>query len=301
MHCNARPEAKRSGFTLIELLVVIAIIAVLIGLLLPAVQKVREAAARTSCTNNLKQLGLAMHTFYDTNKGFPPSRTSKAPKLSWTPFVLPYLEQDALYRKYNFAQNWNDTATNDLNPGGPNQVNIPVLVCPSVPTPASSRGGALNRGITDYSPLNDIARPNAFITSMPPTDNTLLGILGSDVRRRVADITDGTSNTVMMAECAGREQIWQMGALASGTTNGAWANPGNQISIAGFNPATLAAPGACAINCTNVDNVYSFHSGLAMTLFGDGSVHPLAASLDLNVLVALMTRNQGEVIPAGTF
>jgi prepilin-type N-terminal cleavage/methylation domain-containing protein len=301
MHFSARREAKRTAFTLIELLVVIAIIAVLIGLLLPAVQKVREAAARTSCTNNLKQLGLAMHNFYDTNKGFPPSRTSKSPKLSWVPFLLPYLEQDALYKLYNFNADWNDTATNDLNPGGPNQKLIALLICPSVPTDAASRGGGLNRGVTDYSPLNDVDQPNAFVSPLPPNDKTRLGILGASVRRRVIDVTDGTSNTVLLAEDAGRENLFQMGSLVPGTTNGSWANPGNEISISGFNTATKTMPGPCAVNCTNDNEVYSFHSGVAMTLFGDGSVHAISATLDINVLVALMTRSQGEIIPAGTY
>jgi prepilin-type N-terminal cleavage/methylation domain-containing protein/prepilin-type processing-associated H-X9-DG protein len=295
--------ARPRGFTLIELLVVIAIIAVLIGLLLPAVQKVREAANRIRCTNNLKQLGLAMHNFHDANGGFPPGKieipVGGTVIHTWTPYVLPYIEEDNLFRLYRFDRSWDDAATNDMNPGGVNQVQLKLFLCPSAP---DNRRGSRNRGIIDYSPANQITRPNPFVTSMPPSDPTFIGILGHNTLRRLTDVKDGTSTTILLAEDAGRNQIWVMGHLVSTSGGtGAWTNPGTEIVVSGYNANTNSAPGPCAVNCTNNNEIYGFHPGGAMMVMGDGSVRLLKAGTDINVVIALVTRAIGEVIDAGSY
>jgi prepilin-type N-terminal cleavage/methylation domain-containing protein/prepilin-type processing-associated H-X9-DG protein len=288
----------RGAFTLIELLVVIAIIAILIGLLVPAVQKVRDAAARTACSNNLKQLGLALHNYHDAHKAFPAGRTTTPIHSSWIPWTMPYFEEGNLANLYSFTTNWDNKTTND-KPGGVNSMQPNLLVCPAAPDP-HSRGGT--RGITDYSAITDVARPNPYINPMPAKDPTHLGVLGLDVRRRITDITDGSSNTLLLAEDAGREQLYQMGKVVpGGTPIGNWANPGNEIFISGFDPVKMLIPGPCVVNCTNDKEVYSFHTGVAQVVFADGSVRSLGSSLNINVLVALMTRSQGEIIPPDAY
>ena len=296
MHALSRP---RRGFTLIELLVVIAIIAILIALLVPAVQKVREAAARTQCLNNLKQLAIGLHAFHDTNKGFPPAKQTAPVEHGWTPFVFPYIEQAPLHARYRFDLNWDDAATNDANPGGVNQAFIPLFECPSAP---GGRVASRQRRITDYVAINQVTRPNPFVQSLPPSDPTFIGVLGKNTRRKMTDIVDGTSNTILLAESAGRNQRWVMGKLVSTTgTTGARANPDTEIIVTGYNPANNTLPGPCAVNCTNQNEIYSFHTGLANAAFADGSVRTLRAGTDVNIIIRLTTRGMREVVSPDSY
>jgi prepilin-type N-terminal cleavage/methylation domain-containing protein len=290
----------RAGFTLIELLVVIAIIAVLIGLLLPAVQKVRDAAARTHCANNMKQLGLALHNYYSAYGGFPPGRmtTPSGGAISWSTLILPYIEENNLYQQYNRKVDW----TNAVNDSGINQTPIKTFMCPAAP-PAPPRTAANHRGVQDYPAISELHRPNPFAKNgLPPSDPTWIGILGNNVSRRLGQITDGLANTLMLAEDAGRNQGWEMGKPGPDLGDaGAWANPGDTIVVSGYNPATGTIPGPVAINGTNSQNVYSFHGPMAGSVFGDGSVRFLKGTTSLDVLIALTTRSCGEVVPEGSY
>jgi prepilin-type N-terminal cleavage/methylation domain-containing protein/prepilin-type processing-associated H-X9-DG protein len=296
---------RRSGFTLIELLVVIAIIAILIGLLVPAVQKVREAAARTQCSNNLKQIGVGLHNYHDSYKAFPPARLVQKTGAThcWLALILPYIEQGPLYQKYNLNVDWS-AAPNDGVAHNPNlyvnQNQIAIYLCPSAP---GDRVGTNFRGVTDYSASSEVHRPNPFFTGkIPPSDPTWVGVLGNNVKRRITDIADGSSNTMMVAECAGRNQRWELGKQGGSLSDsGAWANPANHLTISGFNPTNGTIPGPVAVNGCNSQNVYSFHTNTANALFADGSVHSLNSSTDINTLYALVTRASGEIIDPNSY
>jgi prepilin-type N-terminal cleavage/methylation domain-containing protein/prepilin-type processing-associated H-X9-DG protein len=302
---------KHQGFTLIELLVVIAIIAILIGLLLPAVQKVRDAAARMSCQNNLKQLALAYHNYHGAYSKFPPAAiNSQTAPAGWGIFILPFIEQDNLYAKYNFNAPFFYT---NLQFGIDNQsvttTPLKAMQCPSAPPDHSYQNYTLpppynivswNGSSADYGPEIGVD-PNFLAPFLNlPSGMNLDGALQADNNTRIADITDGTSNTLFLAEIAARPNLWQAGHPVTGQQTyfsgaGGWgdATSGN-ARLYGSSSDGTTSPGTCGINCSNDYGLYAFHSGGANAAFADGSVHFLSASIDIRALVALITRAGGE-------
>ena len=305
----------RHGFTLIELLVVIAIIAVLIGLLLPAVQKVRESAARTKCQNNLKQIGLGMNNFHATYGCFPPGALSgatdnvtlSAARLvgvttsgvihSWSPFLLPYIEQENVFKQYTFTQNWNAAA----NQAAIANV-IPTFQCPSVPggNARACTGGGVTNPPTDYGPNNAYSSAlatNGYCDVVPDYN----GILQVNRSYSIPECRDGTSTTILLSECAGRPDRWVKGILVTpgGGQDGGWANRDNEYIVHGaLTSDGVTAPGPCHTNCNNGNEVYSFHQGGANHVMADGSVPFIRASMDIRQFVKLITRQAGDVTPS---
>jgi type II secretory pathway pseudopilin PulG len=288
---------------LIELLVVIAIIAVLIGLLLPAVQKVREAANRIKCQNNLKQIGLALHSYHDANGTFPPGWTANGGGgNAWTAYFLPYIEQGNLYQFYDFSQPSNPIAY-QLQNAAIYQATLPIFKCPSSP----DRGTGFKGGqFSDYFSAGYVAQGNPYInpplTGAWPGLAVIHGPLGFFGPVAITKISDGTSNTLLIIEDAGKNQLWINGKLQSGQTfNGEWFNPNPQIALVGFDPATMKRIGPCALDCWNNNAPYSFHPGGVQAVFADGAVHFLKDGMSLTVMAWLFTYDGGEVLPSDVF
>jgi prepilin-type N-terminal cleavage/methylation domain-containing protein/prepilin-type processing-associated H-X9-DG protein len=329
----------RRGFTLIELLVVIAIIAILIGLLLPAVQKVREAANRMQCSNHLKQIGLALHNYHDTYNGFPAwGFDFPDPGPAGNPYgnqtqghaafglILPYIEQDNVYKIARVDR----SVIDPLNlpaplPGANNPAGlakIKIYVCPSAPSRDSNYGPYFSQffgsipnlplGVTDYAVLRGMTA--GFQTQCAPQtprpsgdEGGVMGVKSKPAR--IADITDGTSNSIMVSEDAGRHTNWIRGRAFDVTPpspprpapqwllNTAWADYNTKITVHGFSSdGMVRGGGCCVINCNNDDEIYAFHSGGANALRADGSVSFVKENIAPGVLAAYISRAGNEVI-----
>jgi prepilin-type N-terminal cleavage/methylation domain-containing protein/prepilin-type processing-associated H-X9-DG protein len=301
-----RHASRRPAFTLIELLVVIAIIAILIALLVPAVQKVRESAARLSCTNNLKQIGLAMHSYYGDNKRFPPGYTAIGPYVdgttdttpgwAWGTYILPYLDQGSLYHQFDLSQPVQNF------PGI--QTILPVYLCPSDIVPRAPFA------VTDSS-WNTVclAGPSSYAgccgANVKTTDAVGNGILYRNSTVKIGQITDGTSNTILVEEraFANVEGVWA-GAIPNGYCNQGAFNPAAVPGKLGQGAGDLVLIHAGTINNPtgrNLDDCNSRHTGGANFLMADGSVHYFrnvpSGSPDQATLNAMGTSAGGETVP----
>jgi prepilin-type N-terminal cleavage/methylation domain-containing protein len=327
---TSRARNRSAAFTLIEILVVIAIIAVLIGLLLPAVQKVRAAAARIQCSNNLKQIGLACHNYHDANQAFPTVYNS-VDYTSWVVLLAPFLEQAPFY------QQWQATLTTS-NPnlaqfqGGTNSLRatvIKTLICPAdaLPNPAValvSPPGLYGNPDASYCSLSSYG-PNTgtkgFASLVDPVkvDDGVVLVVTPTQAVRMADITDGTSSTILFGEGYHRDPLWKTFSdqcLWSASQNlddlsqmAAWYFAGfvPRNASAPINwqltPSLVAGPFPAPYSPPCYDLVFrrvgaygSGHGGGANVVCADGAVHFLRESLSLAALQALSTRAGGEVI-----
>lgn len=339
-------QRTRRGFTLIELLVVIAIIAVLIGLALPAIQKVRDAAMRMKCANNFKQVGLAFHNYHDANGKFPRSGEHLVPAAgartqcfhSPLTMALPYLEGDNVYRQIDLRYRHNE-GPNALAAasGGGFGAKIDAFVCPKNPQRKADRDGS-GYGYTDVSVLpyveNNGARYAAAMTSAPyplayyqlyPTATPdvapakhfqlkptaqLQGIDLNYGASSLVDVTDGTSNSILAYEDAGRhEGMDGVGCVppgnyldpvtGTGRAHHRWGEPDS--SSGSSNGINYQAGGGWTLSnppCHDVANNnewFSFHPGGANCVMADGSVRFVSDRVSRAVVIAMGTRDGGEV------
>jgi len=344
------------GFTLVELLVVIAIIGILVALLLPAIQAAREAARRTSCTNNMKQLGLAILNYESGRKSLPlaytPNNTGAQTKgacgatttysnpyngrypHSVMSFILPYFEQQSIYDRIDFTKSWFDTTTNSKGTTNfaATSVDIPEILCPSAE-------GRPNKYATDYISIVDID-DTVYCASMDTKQKRsverLAGAL-TDVPNSIRKISDGMSKTFMFFESAGRPNNVVKGAVVgemppvtrSFTPPVGTATPGKEIPHEAsqwaddqtfdgvWGKANLTSPVQCPagtlMSCDNnaktnpttnteridaYSGIYSFHTGGAQFLLGDGSVSYLGEDMDVDTFVSMFSASADDISSA---
>jgi prepilin-type N-terminal cleavage/methylation domain-containing protein/prepilin-type processing-associated H-X9-DG protein len=317
---------QRSGFTLIELLVVIAIIAILIGLLLPAVQKVREAANRMQCQNNLKQIGLGMHNYHDSYQRFPPAaqcypggcNTNNIRDADWGPtwvvLLLPYIEQGPLFNAYDKSK----TARQNPQVVG---VSLKIFLCPSdgvkKPNIGTANGQTLNMARGNYG--MNIGLGRARNNSAFNNKNTQRGI--GHVRQQwgasIADIDDGTSNTILVGELLTQDRTndasWGLWAHPGGPfVSGSNSSNGDPLQNGGYKvpngdarqsnntewtphcPNGVSHPIWTCNDSDSAQSIRSKHDGGVNILLGDGSVHKVNNSVDPATWAALFTIAGGE-------
>jgi prepilin-type N-terminal cleavage/methylation domain-containing protein/prepilin-type processing-associated H-X9-DG protein len=290
-------KTRDAGFTLVELMVVIAIIGVLMALLLPAVQKVRSAADRIHCSNKLKQIGLALHSYHGTYSRFPPGigyhmAADEYPFMSWNTRLLPFLEQESVWRQAQQAFG-EDPVFLDNPPHFGLTTVMPAYSCPADTRSLAVEfvGGQLHVAFTDYL---GVEGTNQFLRD---------GLLYLNSRVRFADIIDGTSNTLMVGErppsTDGVLGWWYAGEGQSRDGSGDMVLGVLEENVSIYGPGCSRGPyhfgPGIPNNQCDAFHFWSLHSGGANFLFADGSVHFLAYSVD-DVLPALATRAGREIV-----
>jgi len=312
---------KKRGFTLVELLVVIAIIGTLVGLLLPAVQAAREAANRTNCSSNVRQIGLAFLNCADSRNYLPaacytvasakmnpkPVGNPSGVEHSWRVLVMPYMEEGNLASSYNWNEHW--YSQNNLNAA---MRKVSVYYCPS----------AVRGELNNYpaSPDSDSIRPSISNLSLASTDyevctgvkkkvvdpdiyinggDSSVGALDKDKVTKLSSIMDGTSKTILVGECVSRPYVYRLRKIEQGSVNQciSWADNLGPFKVDAFRPDGFkgAAPNAgMPINASNDGEFYSFHPGGCVVVMCDGSTRLISQDVDLRVFCGLVTRSGGE-------
>ena len=332
-------KRKKTGFTLVELLVVIAIIGILVGLLLPAVQSAREAARRMSCSNNLKQMGLALHIYHDTYRRFPPAgfyqRHVSTDPWSIPARILPQLEQANLQRLID----WNQPYSTQGHVAG---TRVPVYLCPIEPKDERRLSPKADDSTFSYYPLNYAANMGEWFIYDPKTGHGGSGLFYPNSRLKMSNVVDGTSNTIAFAEVKAWNPYLRDGGVPDMKGVVAPAMPGDVVALGGnfktnsghtewvdgrthqtgftttFTPNTsvlLEREGKLFdIDFTSLREgksltgityaavtARSYHVGGVQVGFTDGSVRFISASIDLNAWRSLGSRAGEEIVGSAAY
>jgi prepilin-type N-terminal cleavage/methylation domain-containing protein len=294
----------RRGFTLVELLVVIAIIAVMVGLLIPAVQRVREAANVAQCKNNLKQIGIAMHNYHGAQGTFPVGyydptpwpQPDQGPGWGWAAYLLPFLEQESLYKQLNFKLDVGDPAH-----AAARQTYLKNLCCPSDPllqTFTVDDGGANSWTLAESSYVACNGNDGVDDFTTPPHTGAFLR---ATVGFRTGDITDGLSNTFFVGERTVRLSYSTWIGGPTGALNPFLQAPGNfgaevTLLMCHAGPTGPNTPGVF-----DADSTSSSHRIGVQFVFGDGAVHSISNAIDIPTWMALATRAGEEPVQGGDY
>lgn len=331
-----RHSVLRRGFTLIELLVVIAIIAILIALLLPAVQQAREAARRSQCKNNLKQLGLALHNYHDTYNLFPHNAHAFGNNMtgcgpSWLVRLLPYVEQTAAYNQINFvtASDWTMQYATNVNADVVTLLRVPLLWCPSSPLPPTKTQATVADGSRTFQMPSYVGMSGSYyqggtsatVTNVldinNPADygatvyNGMIAKSGGKGRAiRIADALDGTSNTLMVSEQSDYHtdsSNTKRDLRASNHSGGAWAAGRPEATTWTLNVTSIRFPinyrgpleDGMRYGYAKHTILVSPHTGGVHGLLADGAVRFISENINFATLTALADRADGT--PLGEF
>jgi prepilin-type N-terminal cleavage/methylation domain-containing protein/prepilin-type processing-associated H-X9-DG protein len=290
MLARYRFAARRGAFTLIELLVVIAIVALLIMLLLPAVQNVRSAAARTVCSNNLHQIGIGLQNYSLDHDSFPPAYNGVQYNLGWGwgTFLLPYLEQNDLYAALDVDNTVFGDGANPVPPTSLTQTKLNAFICPS------DTSGSINNVKRGFAKSNYRGVYGTYANIPFNVDYDFGGVLFQNSSVRIIDIIDGASNTVAVGECYEDDSTGYTGAI--------WA--GMEYAVVGFATSDVmwgVDLYEFVLNGNGPQAFASRHLGGVHFAFCDGSVHFIKTTVDPQLMVYLSGRNDGAVINAGDY
>ncbi|MBN2291391.1 MAG: DUF1559 domain-containing protein [Pirellulales bacterium] len=282
------------AFTLVELLVVIAIIGILIALLLPAVQAAREAARRMQCSNNLKQMGVALHNYHATHNVFPYGWGYDVTSWSWSGLILPFAEQDTIHQRIDYRYTYNSLENRDVI-----KEFVPMYQCPSAPenllvTCCKGIPGDEDVAETNYAAITThLPVPNAYAGEPRSSENQATGVIYGRSKTAVRDIIDGTSHTLLVTEFDVSQDDPYKSTLPSTYCANGQCNIGMNWAAASLVTTAYGINSGAAYTS---HAVVSHHAGGAQFLYCDGHVSFLSENIDQATLEALTTRNWGEII-----